>query len=107
MEARLCSGLQVKLVLAHLAFPGASVQQVRGSGCGRSVSACSMGNKEEELGAIVLLQSYNLVAITETWWNKSHDWSVTVDGHRLFRSDRRGRKEGWRVCPPCQEMDRL
>lgn len=32
----------------------------------------------ETLEAITLLGSYDLVAITETWWNESHDWSVTT-----------------------------
>ena len=30
-------------------------------------NARSMGNKQEELEAVVLLESYNLIAITETW----------------------------------------
>jgi len=33
----------------------------------------------------VLLESYNLIAITETWWYESHDWNVALDGYRLFR----------------------
>lgn len=51
-------------------------------------NACSMGNKQEELEATMLLESYNLVAITETWWDKSCGWSVAIDGYRLFRRDR-------------------
>ena len=51
-------------------------------------NACSMGNKPEELEATVLLERYDLVAITETWWDESHVWSVAVDGYRLFRRDR-------------------
>ena len=35
-------------------------------------NACSMGNKLEELEAVVWLESYDTVAITETWWNDSH-----------------------------------
>lgn len=27
-------------------------------------------------------------------WNKSHDWSVGMDGYRLFWSDRQGRQGG-------------
>ena len=41
-------------------------------------NACSMGNKQEELEATVPLESYNLVAITETWWDKSHDWRLSM-----------------------------
>ncbi|GAB0210294.1 maestro heat-like repeat-containing protein family member 7 [Grus japonensis] len=47
-----------------------------------------MGNKQEELEATMLLESYDLVAITETWWAESHDWSAAIDGYNLFRRDR-------------------
>jgi len=36
-------------------------------------NAHSMGNKQEELEATVLLESYDLVAVTETWWDECHD----------------------------------
>ena len=39
-----------------------------------------------------LLENHNVVAITETWWNDSYDWSVPVDCYELFRRDRRGRR---------------
>ena len=32
-----------------------------------------MGNKQEEAEAVVLLEIYDLVVITETYWDKSHD----------------------------------
>ena len=51
-------------------------------------NALSMGNKQEKLEAKVLLESYDLIAITETWWDESHDWNVALDGYRLFRRDR-------------------
>ena len=44
-------------------------------------SACSMGNKQEELEAIVQSESYDGVAITETWWNDSHSWSAVMDDY--------------------------
>jgi len=37
-----------------------------------------MGNKQEELEAIVQQDSYDLVAITETWWDSSHDWHAVM-----------------------------
>ena len=43
-------------------------------------SACSMGNKQEELEAIVQQENYDIVAITETWWDDSHNWSAAMDG---------------------------
>ncbi|PKU46688.1 hypothetical protein llap_3005 [Limosa lapponica baueri] len=53
-----------------------------------------MGNKPEELEATRLLESYDLLAITETWWDESHDWSEAIDGYRLFKRDRQGRSGG-------------
>ncbi|GAB0182504.1 cAMP-dependent protein kinase inhibitor alpha [Grus japonensis] len=50
-------------------------------------NARSMSNKQEELEATMLLESYDLVAITETWWDESHDWSAAINGYRLFRRD--------------------
>ena len=35
-------------------------------------NACSMGNKQEELEAIVHQANYDIVAITKTWWGHSH-----------------------------------
>ena len=55
-------------------------------------NARSMGNKLEELEAIVHQANYDLVAITKTWWDHSHDWSAVMDGYKLFRRDRQGRK---------------
>ena len=36
----------------------------------------------------------DLVAITETRWNHAHDWSAAMDGYKLFRKDRQGRRGG-------------
>jgi len=51
-------------------------------------NTCSMGNKQEELEAIIQQDSYNLVETTETWLDNSHDWHAVMDGYRLFRKDR-------------------
>ncbi|OPJ66568.1 hypothetical protein AV530_016604 [Patagioenas fasciata monilis] len=51
-------------------------------------NTCSMGNKQEELEATMLLEDYDLEAITESWWDGSHEWSVVIDGYRLFRRER-------------------
>lgn len=29
-----------------------------------------------------------------TWWNASHGWSAGMEGYRLFRSSRQGRRVG-------------
>ncbi|KAK4821712.1 hypothetical protein QYF61_027784 [Mycteria americana] len=57
-------------------------------------NARSMGNKQEELEAIVHQENYDMVAITETWWGDLHNWSAAMDGYKLFRRDRRGRRGG-------------
>ena len=55
-----------------------------------------MGNKQEELEAIVHQAYYDLVAITETWWDHSHDWSAVMDGYKLFRRiDQEGKVVVW------------
>ena len=69
-------------------------------------NACSMDNKQEELEAIVRQAGYDLVAITETWWDQSHDWSSEMSGYRLFRRDRhhgRGWKGRW--CGSLQQRE--
>ena len=53
-----------------------------------------MGNKQKELEATVWQASYDLVAITEMWRDHSHDWSAAMDGYKLFRKDRQGRRGG-------------
>ncbi|KAM9590845.1 uncharacterized protein ACIBXB_005894 [Morphnus guianensis] len=68
----------------------------------------SMGNKQEE--AIVQLENYDVIAITETWWDDSHNWSAAMDGYKLFRRDRQGRRGGGvalyvRECFDCLELD--
>ncbi|KAK4823940.1 hypothetical protein QYF61_008326 [Mycteria americana] len=70
----------------------------------------SMGNKQEELEAIVHQENYDMVAITETWWDDSHNWSAAMDGYKLFRRDRRGRRGGGvalyvRECLDSLELD--
>jgi len=38
--------------------------------------------------------SYDFVTITETLWDDSHDWSAAMDGYKLFRRHRQGRRGG-------------
>ncbi|KAJ7401355.1 hypothetical protein BTVI_96966 [Pitangus sulphuratus] len=44
-----------------------------------------MGNKQEELEAMMQHESYDIVPIIETWWDDFHDWSAAMDGYKLFR----------------------
>ncbi|RMC11957.1 hypothetical protein DUI87_11087 [Hirundo rustica rustica] len=43
---------------------------------------------------MVQQQSCDGVAITEMWWDESHGWSTALDGYKLFRRDRKGRRGG-------------
>ncbi|PKU34768.1 ubiquitin carboxyl-terminal hydrolase 4 [Limosa lapponica baueri] len=52
-----------------------------------------MDNKQEELQATVHLESYDLIDVTETWWDESQDWSTAIDDYKLFRRGRQGRKD--------------
>jgi len=66
---------------------------------------CSMGNKQEELEAIVQQANYDLVPFTEVWWDCSRGWSATMDGYKLGR-DRQGRRGDnvtlyWRAFQSC------
>ena len=45
-------------------------------------------------GAIVQQESYDIVATMETQWDDSHNWSAAMDGYKLFRRDRQGRRGG-------------
>ncbi|PKU48359.1 rna-directed dna polymerase from mobile element jockey-like [Limosa lapponica baueri] len=56
--------------------------------------ACSMGNKQDELEAMVQQDSYGIVAFTETWWDYGHSWNAVMNGYKLFRRNRQGRRGG-------------
>ncbi|PKU40120.1 adaptin ear-binding coat-associated protein 1 [Limosa lapponica baueri] len=73
-------------------------------------NARSMGNKWDELEAIVQQDSYDVVATTETWWDDGQDWNAVMDGYKLFRKDRQGRRGRGvalyvRECFDCIELD--
>ncbi|GAB0186659.1 hypothetical protein GRJ2_001131200 [Grus japonensis] len=57
-------------------------------------NAWSMGKKQEEMETCAHLQGYDLIGIMEMWWDGSYDWSVGMEGYRLFRKDRQGRQGG-------------
>lgn len=55
---------------------------------------CSIGNKQEELEMCICLQGYDLIDITETWWDVSYGWNVGMERYRLFRKVRQRRWGG-------------
>ena len=54
-------------------------------------NAHNMRNKMDELQVFAQSHSYDIIGISEIWWDESCDWSVAIDGYRLFRRDRQGR----------------
>ncbi|PKU32511.1 mitochondrial fission process protein 1 [Limosa lapponica baueri] len=40
------------------------------------------------------MENYVLIAVTETWWDESHYWSMVIDGYKLFKRVRQGRRGG-------------
>lgn len=38
--------------------------------------------------------NYDVVAITETWWDHFHDWSAATDVCKLFKRDSQVRRGG-------------
>lgn len=57
-------------------------------------NAQSMGNKQDELELLAQQSSYDLIGITETWWDESHNWNVVMEGYNLFRKNRPNKKGG-------------
>lgn len=53
-----------------------------------------MRNRQDELEIYAQSQDFDLIAVTETWWDSSHDWNVVRKGYTLFRKDRPGRCGG-------------
>uniref|UniRef100_A0A803JLD2 Reverse transcriptase domain-containing protein n=1 Tax=Xenopus tropicalis TaxID=8364 RepID=A0A803JLD2_XENTR len=60
-------------------------------------NARSLSGKIGELQAIACIENYDLIGITETWWDEKCDWAVNLNGYTLFRRDR-GIKKGGGVC---------
>ena len=48
----------------------------------------------KELQMCMCIQGYDVIGITEVWWDGSHDCNVGMDGYKLFRKDRQERKGG-------------
>lgn len=38
--------------------------------------------------AIMQQENYDIAAITEPWWDDSHNWNAEMDGYKPFRRDR-------------------
>ena len=54
-----------------------------------STNARSLGNKQEELALCAHSEGYDIIGVTETWWDNSNDWGITMGSYRLFvKTDR-------------------
>ena len=51
-----------------------------------------MGNKQDELELLIQQNKYDIIGITETWWEETHDWNVVTGGYKLFWRDRPSKK---------------
>jgi len=67
----------------------------------------SMGNKQEESEMRTRLQSYDLIGIMKMWWVGSYDWSVGMEGYRLFRKDRQGRQRRGAALYASDQLERM
>lgn len=47
----------------------------------------SLSNKQAELELLIYEHKHNLVGITETWEDDSHDWNVKINIYASFRKD--------------------
>ena len=57
-------------------------------------NAQSIGNKQDELELLIQQNKYDIIGITETWWDETHDWNVDIGGYKLFQRDRPSKKGG-------------
>lgn len=76
--------------------PRRSSLKVEGEGNGATqvhLHQC-MQHEQKTEGAIVWQANYDLVTITEMWWDQSHDWTATIYGYKLSRMDWQLRRGG-------------
>jgi len=48
----------------------------------------------KELQMCMCIQGYDVIGITEMWWDGSHDWNIGMDRFKLFRKDRQWKRGG-------------
>ncbi|RMC06994.1 hypothetical protein DUI87_16447 [Hirundo rustica rustica] len=65
----------------------------------------SMRNKKQELKT--LAQRFDIIDISETWWNECCDWSALLDVSRLFRSERQDRRGRGVALYVTEELERM
>ena len=77
-----------------------------GPRCARSSTKPWKVHRQEEVEATVLLKNHNIVAVTKTWRDDSHDWSVAINSYKLFRRNNQGRRGGFYCLLQATRSDR-
>lgn len=57
-------------------------------------NACSMRNEQEVPKAVAQFQRFDIIVVSETWWDEPCDWSALLDTCTLFKWGRQGRRGG-------------
>ena len=61
-------------------------------------SSRQVGRKQRITELLGLEKTFKIIKsnlkVTETWWARSHDWNVAMDGYTLLSKDRRARRGG-------------
>ncbi|XP_063813224.1 uncharacterized protein LOC135050885 [Pseudophryne corroboree] len=52
------------------------------------VNARSLTGTKDKLEILATSKQYDIIGITETWWDEYHDWTDNLEGYTLFRRDR-------------------
>ena len=69
------------------------------------LNVCSIRNKMDELRCLKLLCRFELIAITETHLDKTvRDEALQIEGMKLLRLDRKGRKGGGCMLYYCEHL---
>ncbi|KAJ7399311.1 hypothetical protein BTVI_116089 [Pitangus sulphuratus] len=54
----------------------------------------SMRNKQDKLEVLAQCHRFDIIGISDTWWDETCDWNALLDSYRLFRRDRQGTRGG-------------
>jgi len=57
-------------------------------------NAQSLGNKQGELEILTQENKYDVIGITETWWDDAYSWNTELKGYNLFKRNRLNKRGG-------------
>lgn len=63
--------------------------------------------KQEGARSHCASSGYDIIAMAESWWDESHNWSAALNGYKLLKRDRHGSKSVcvWGGYPLCKKME--